>query len=87
MLDDWNAPPFRLNVYGPVPPLGFTVILPLFGVVQGILEVGVLPTVMVTPVQGFVNVRLNTAEPVHPFASLATMVYEPAASPVKLPED
>jgi hypothetical protein len=42
---------------------------------------------MVTPAQRFIAVNVKLPEPEQPSPFFAAIVYEPAARPVKLPED
>ena len=77
-------PLFKLKVK-PELPAAVALMLPLLTkVVVGFTVVPV--TVIVTPVQGLTAVKVKLAEPVHPSAFFATILWEPAARFKKLPD-
>jgi hypothetical protein len=81
----WKAPPLILKVK-PVLPVADAVMLPFVATADVGLTVVAVKEIVI-PAQGLGAVKVNAAEPVHPFTSFATIVYVPAARFAKLPED
>ena len=67
----------------PDPPVAVAFMAPSFCPLVAGVSTAVMFTVM--PAQTFMVPTVNWAEPVHPFAFFAVMVYVPEARPLKVP--